>query len=187
MIVEIPEPVEIAGMILAFLGGLIGLYAYYKLRPYVRLRKMGPEPLEAGRLKYYEEQLVEMKIKLDALSVGAHLSDGAPERPEPAPREAEAPPAEPKKEQSEPSQAQRLPNVGADGVIDHVLQLITDNPMTSRDIQVTLGRSREHTSRLMKKLYEDGFVERKKGARPFQYSLTKKGIARATTGNGSGA
>lgn len=179
MIVEIPEPGEIAGMILAFLAGLIGLYAYYKLRPYVRLRRMGPEPVEAGRLKYYEDRLVEMKIQLDALSVGADVPDRAPERPETAPGEAEAPPIEAEKEPPAPPQARRLPNMSADGVIDRVLQLITDKPMTSRDIQVTLGRSREHISRLMKKLYEDGLVERKDGARPFRYSLTEKGKARA--------
>ena len=34
--------------------------------------------------------------------------------------------------------------------IDHVLHLITNKAMTSRDIQITLKRSREHTSRLMK-------------------------------------
>lgn len=178
MIVEIPEPNEIAGMILAFLAGLIGLYAYYKLRPYVRLRKMGPEPLEAGRLKYYEERLVEMKIQLDALYLGTEMPIKAPERPETAPAGAGAPAAEPGKEQPAPAQAQRLPNMGTDGVIDHVLRLITDNPMTSRDIQITLGRSREHTARLMKKLYEDGFVERGERVRPFRYSLTEKGRAR---------
>lgn len=180
MIVEIPEPVEIAGMILAFLAGLIGLYAYYKLRPYVRLRRMGPEPAEAGRLKYYEERLVEMKIQLDALSIGAQVPDRAPEAPETAPKEAGAPPVEPEQEPPAPPQAQRLPNMSADGVIDRVLQLITEKPMTSRDIQVTLGRSREHISRLMKKLYEDGLVERNDGTRPFRYSLTEKGRARAS-------
>ena len=179
MIVEIPEPGEIAAMILAFLAGLIGLYAYYKLRPYVRLRKMGPEPAEAGRLKYYEERLVEMKIQLDALSIGTHVHDKAPTAPETAPREAEAPPIEPEQEPPAPPQAQRLPNMSADGVIDRVLQLITEKPMTSRDIQVTLGRSREHISRLMKKLYEDGLVDRNDGTRPFRYSLTEKGRARA--------
>ena len=45
----------------------------------------------------------------------------------------------------------RTPNMGFDDVIETVLGLITDKSMTSRDIQVTLGRSREHISRTMKK------------------------------------
>jgi len=59
--------------------------------------------------------------------------------------------------------------------IDHVLRLITNKTMTSRDIQITLKRSREHTSRLMKKLFEDGYVERNTETKPYTYSITKKG------------
>jgi len=47
--------------------------------------------------------------------------------------------------------------------------------MTSRDIQITLGRSREHTSRLMKKLFEDGYVKRNTISKPYTYSITNKG------------
>jgi predicted transcriptional regulator len=47
--------------------------------------------------------------------------------------------------------------------------------MTSRDIQVTIGRSREHTSRLMKRLYEGGFVERNTKKKPFTYRITERG------------
>ena len=38
--------------------------------------------------------------------------------------------------------------------------------MTSRDIQITIGRTREHTSRLMKKLSDDGLVQRHAGTKP---------------------
>jgi predicted transcriptional regulator len=47
--------------------------------------------------------------------------------------------------------------------------------MTSRDIQVTLKRSREHTSRLMKKLFENGLVQRNIETKPYTYSITEKG------------
>jgi len=55
------------------------------------------------------------------------------------------------------------------------LKLITSKSMTSRDIQITLGRSREHTSRLMKKLFEDGYVKRNSNSKPYTYSITNKG------------
>ena len=174
MLVEIPEPGEIAGMILAFLAGLIGLYAYYKLRPYVRLRQMGVDSAERARLQYYEEQLVEMKIRLDALTIGQNVSESTPVAPKETPEKV----VEAVMEPVATPQAQKRPNMSNSDVTDYVLQLITDNPMTSRDIQVTLGKSREHTSRLMKKLYEDGLVERKSGVRPFRYSLTEKGNAK---------
>ena len=48
-----------------------------------------------------------------------------------------------------------------------------DKSMTSRDIQITIGRTREHTSRLI--LSDDGLVQRHAGTKPFVYSLTDEG------------
>ena len=73
----------------------------------------------------------------------------------------------------------RIPNMSFEDSIEHVLKLITEKPMTSRDIEVTFGgRSREHISRLMKKLFDDGFVERNTTKRPYTYSITDSGKAR---------
>jgi predicted transcriptional regulator len=75
--------------------------------------------------------------------------------------------------------AARIPNMSFEDSIEHVLKLITKKSMTSRDIEVTFGgRSREHVSRLMKKLYDDGFVERNTTKRPYTYSITDSGKAR---------
>ena len=62
------------------------------------------------------------------------------------------------------------------GVAYHTISLWY--AMTSRDIQITLKRSREHTSRLMKKLFEDGYVQRNVESKPYTYSITQKGIAK---------
>jgi len=59
----------------------------------------------------------------------------------------------------------------------HVLHLITNKAMTSRDIQITLKKSREHTSRLMKKLFDEGLVQRNTEIKPYTYSITEKGIS----------
>jgi predicted transcriptional regulator len=73
----------------------------------------------------------------------------------------------------------RIPNMSFEDSIEHVLKLITEKPMTSRDIEVTFGgRSREHVSRLMKKLFDDGFVERNTAKRPYTYSITDSGKGR---------
>ena len=70
----------------------------------------------------------------------------------------------------------RVPNMSSEDSVKHVLKLITKKPMTSRDIEVTFGgRSREHVSRLMKKLFDDGLVERNTTNRPYTYSITDSG------------
>jgi len=73
---------------------------------------------------------------------------------------------------------ERIQNIQYSNVTDHVLRLITEKPMTSRDIQVTIGRTREHTSRMLKKLFEDGLVERDMSTKPFSYKITEKGLTR---------
>ena len=67
-------------------------------------------------------------------------------------------------------------NIDSNDITEQVLYLITDEAMTSRDIQKALKRSREHTSRFMKKLFEDGLVERNTLTKPYTYSITEKGI-----------
>jgi predicted transcriptional regulator len=74
-----------------------------------------------------------------------------------------------------PVSTPKLPSIEHVNPTDYVLQLITNKAMTSRDIQVTLKRSREHTSRLMKKLFENGLVQRNTETKPYTYSITEKG------------
>ena len=64
---------------------------------------------------------------------------------------------------------QRSGNVTVD-----VLKVVTEEPKTAREIQAVLGQSREHVARLVKKMSEDGYLERR-DTRPFRYSITKKG------------
>ena len=68
--------------------------------------------------------------------------------------------------------------------VTFVLEKITEGPMTSRDIEVTLGKSREHVSRFMKKLFEDGFVSRDNSIRPYRYTITEKGRERIGSDEG---
>ena len=86
--------------------------------------------------------------------------------------------SEPEVVPEKPVSTPNVSNVDHTNPTDYVLQLITNKAMTSRDIQITLKRSREHTSRLMKKLFEDGFVERNTETKPYTYSITEKGKAK---------
>jgi len=53
-----------------------------------------------------------------------------------------------------------------------VLQfLITEGPKTARQVEAKIGRTREHTARLMKKLWEEGYIERETHKIPFTYRV----------------
>ena len=57
----------------------------------------------------------------------------------------------------------------------YILKIILKEPLTSNEIKNAIGRTREHTSRLMKKLYELKLVDRDINTKPFKYKLTEQG------------
>jgi len=180
MLVEIPDPEVILGIVVAFLIGVFVLYLFNKLKPYVKLKQGVNDPGTLERFEYYERQLIDMKIRIDAMGLeglSTKLVDSMPEEVEVEERPTRSVERRMKREivESGPIEAPRAPNMGYQNATEYVLRLITDKPMTSRDIQITLGRSREHTSRLMKKLFEDGYVTRNINSKPYTYSITEKG------------
>jgi hypothetical protein len=52
--------------------------------------------------------------------------------------------------------------------------LSSEGPKTAPEIKEKVLLSREHTARLMKKLYEEGYLERETGRLPFRYSVKKE-------------
>jgi len=52
--------------------------------------------------------------------------------------------------------------------------LVAEGPKTAPEIREKVQLSREHTARLMKKLYEEGYLERETGKLPFRYSVKKE-------------
>ena len=190
MLVEIPEPEVILGVIAAFLIGLGGLYAYFKVRPFIKSKNEITEVAQLERLEYYERQLIDMKIRLDAIEI-----QGIEEKVEDPNLELKqfleklaknnVLEKQSSKEESQsevvvekPNLTPKTPNIDYSNPTNHVLHLITNNVMTSRDIQITLKKSREHTSRLMKKLFEEGYVQRNTESKPYTYSITEKGISK---------
>jgi hypothetical protein len=61
------------------------------------------------------------------------------------------------------------------GTSDYILKLLVEKSRTSREIQTAIGRTREHTSRLMRKLYESNLVSRDNSHKPFGYKITDEG------------
>jgi predicted HTH transcriptional regulator len=188
MLIEIPEPDVILAVIIAFVVGLVGLYSYYKIRPFIKSKNEMIDTSQLERLEYYERQLIDMKIRLDSMEIqGVEQNKDDPtleikqylEKLTKNQQVIENPSIPPKKmevvSKEEPIITRRMPNLDHSNAIDYVLHLITDKAMTSRDIQIILKRSREHTSRLMKKLYDDGFVKRNTSTKPYTYSISEKG------------
>ena len=187
MIVEIPDPPVILSVILPILIGVFSFFVYLKIRQFSASNRQNK--VDSERLEFYERQLIDMKIKLDAIEI--ENLDNSYHTPPPEfennveERSQEVTTPHPNVVKTAPKPVEsrrRAPNMGFDDVVEIVLGLITDKSMTSRDIQVTLGRSREHISRTMKKLYVDGFVERNMQTKPFSYSITEKGRQRIGLG-----
>ena len=173
MLVEIPDPEVILSIVIAFFIGLFALYLYTK----IHVLKANSSASNLERLDYYERQLIDMKIRLDALD----LLDVEPWSESNNQDSKQVLENSPKKQELIKGVAvqglkkQRLPNLNSNDMIDVILGLIMDRPMTSHDIQITIGRTREHVSRLMKKLYQDGLVERNTKTKPYAYSITESG------------
>lgn len=181
MIVEIPDLDVIFGLVLAFIGGLTTLFVYSKLKAISAFNDQTKQDSE--RLEFYEKQLIDLKIKLDAIDL-ENLSFSQ-EIPQNVVKNEEKPVQVVQKQiQTMPEQApitsriERTPNMSSGDIIETVLRLITERSRTSRDIQITLGKSREHISRTMKKMSDDGLVQRNTNAKPYSYSITQNGLAR---------
>ncbi|MDQ1278880.1 MAG: hypothetical protein QG670_140 [Thermoproteota archaeon] len=55
-----------------------------------------------------------------------------------------------------------------------IQSLLTQGPKTAPQIEEMIGKTREHTARLMKKLWQEGFIERDTHKIPFVYRANEK-------------
>ena len=177
MLVEIPDPMVILGIVLGFLALAVALFLYSKLRLIGSLQNNNPS--DNQRLEYYEKQFIDMKIRLDALNLDNEEPIGEDEMVKIQSEMVKSPSRKGRRSNAMVEKrvpVSRIPNMSSKDSVKHVLKLIIKKPMTSRDIEVTFGgRSREHVSRLMKKLFDDGLVERNTTNRPYTYSITDSG------------
>ena len=180
MLVEIPDLGVILIIAALFFGGGFMLYLFTRLRSGRAPESVMPSSFD--RLDYYEKQIIDMKIRLDSMDLDepdfvekSSLEKIEYELPKnPRIRNQESRPLAQKTPHTS-----RIPNMSFQDSAEHGLKLITQKPMTSRDIEMTFGsRSREHVSRLMKKLFEDGLVYRDTASRPYLYTITDQGMGR---------
>ena len=180
MLVEIPDLGAFLIIAALFFGGGLMLYLFSRLRSGQAPESVMPSSFD--RLDYYEKQIIDMKIRLDSMDLDEpeFVEKSSLEKIEyELPKKSRRRNQESKPLVQKTPQTSRIPNMSFQDSVEHVLKLITQKPMTSRDIEMTFGsRSREHVSRLMKKLFEDGLVYRDTASRPYLYTITDQGMNR---------
>ena len=189
MLVEIPDLNVIFGLVSAFIGGLFTLFVYSRLK--ADSASNNQIKADSERLEFYERQLIDLKIKLDAIDL-ENLSFSQ-EIPQNVVKNEEKPVQIVEKQVQimpeqvpVPATVEKTPNMSSGDIVEAVLRLITNKSRTSRDIQITLGKSREHISRTMKKMSDNGLVERNTTAKPYSYSITQTGLSKLS-GTGAAA
>jgi len=77
-----------------------------------------------------------------------------------------------------------LPSMTTPTELQVLTLLASEGPKSAPEIGMVVGRSREHTARLMKKLFEEGYIRRDQTRIPFRYSVVdrlKQSVKRTET------
>ena len=129
MIVEIPDLDVIFGLVLAFIGGLVTLFVYSKLKSISASNDQ--TKADSERLEFYERQLIDLKIKLDAinldnLSFSQEMPQNIVKNEEKQVQVVEKPVQVVPEQVPNPPRVERTPNMSSDNIVEAVLRLITD-------------------------------------------------------------
>jgi len=184
MIIDFPfldSDLVISG-VLAFLAGMASVMVYFRVRNVgVERRYRADETvIEAVVLEYtrrlcdYDNVIAELSAKVDIMEVRSETPRTVTSQPSHHAQPHVAPPSEP----VTITQHANVENQDANGTTDYILKLLAERPLTSREVQQSVGRTREHTARLMKRLHDSGLVSRDVNSKPFRYNITDAGRER---------
>lgn len=133
----------------------------------------------ANKLHLYDEAIAELKAKVDMLELSERTrlvsrdidsTKGDSERDIDM-MSQDGVIIEGSREKPVPSQTRTYLDT-----LEQILSLLREKPMTTRQIQERVRKTREHTSRIMNGLYHSGFVMRDTSSKPFKYSITETGL-----------
>ncbi len=172
---------------LAFFAGMAGVILYHRLVMLYNRRTYHADEsviesivLEyTRRLRDYDRVIADMRTKIDIMDLRVEAPP-APRTPSQLLRPSQAPQHHVARVTQPVDVTQQVDGTleeleGQNGTTEYILKMLAEKPRTSREVQQSIGRSREHTARLMKKLTESGFVERDVNLKPFQYTITDSG------------
>jgi hypothetical protein len=167
--------------IFAFLLGMASMMIYTRLKSifFEEPRyKANDSVVEATVMEYtrrlcdYDKVIAQLRAKVDIMEMRTQQHELGSQHPsQPQPHVAPL---------SEPVTITQhaVTESEVNGTTDYILKLLTERPRTSREVQLAIGRTREHTSRLMKKLHDIGLVNREITTKPFRYNITDAGRER---------
>ena len=121
------------------------------------------------RLRDYDKAIAELRAKVDIIDSKVKPHEVvSQEASQPQPHVALM---------SEPVTVTQHAEIGKEvnSTTDYILKLLAERPRSSREVQLAIGRTREHTARLMKKLHDLGLVSRDVNTKPFRYNITDAG------------
>jgi CRP-like cAMP-binding protein len=167
--------------ILAFLAGMASVMVYARAKSAFADRRYRADEavVEAVVLEYtrrlrdYDRVIAELRSKIDIMEVKSQPPQTLMSQQSHQPQPHVAPASE-SVVVTQPPTVEKEGN----GTTDYILKLLAERPRTSREVQLAVGRTREHTARLMKKLHDSGLVSRDANAKPFRYHVTDAGRER---------
>lgn len=171
--------------VLAFGVGLVTVMSAYHLRRgAMRGYRANDAVVEAvvmeytRRLKDYDRVIAEMRARLDVVDMNMQslTQPHVAVMPSQTAQSHVQPVSEPVAVTQHAQVAETFE--AQNGTTDYILKLLLERPRTSREVQHAVGRTREHTARLMKKLHDVGLVSRDVNRKPFRYAVTEVGRAR---------
>jgi predicted transcriptional regulator len=163
--------------IFAFLGGLAGMVFYIRFKTIFKERryKTNEAVVQAivldytRKLREYDKVISELRTKIDILEDKTQPQRVISQHPSQI-----QPHVAPVSESVTITQHPKMENE-VNSTTDYILKLLAERPRSSREVQFAIGRTREHTARLMKKLHDLGLVSRDINSKPFRYNITDAG------------
>jgi hypothetical protein len=163
--------------IFAFLVGMVSMTVYSRLKTKFEegRYKTNEAVIEAVVLEYtrrlhdYDKVISELRAKVDIVESRIKPHEVVSQDPsQPQPHVALM---------SEPVTVTQHAAIEKEvnSTTDYIFKLLAERPRSSREVQLAIGRTREHTARLMKKLHGLGLVSRDINTKPFRYNITDAG------------
>jgi hypothetical protein len=163
--------------IFAFLVGMVSMTVYTRLKTTFEegRYKTNEAVIEAVVLEYtrrlhdYDKVISELRAKVDIIESRIKPHEVVSQDPsQPQPHVALM---------SEPVTVTQHVAIEKEvnSTTDYIFKLLAERPRSSREVQLAIGRTREHTARLMKKLHGLGLVSRDINTKPFRYNITDAG------------
>jgi hypothetical protein len=175
-----------------FAAGVIGLFAVLSWVLLSKYRNLTVKVVEStelardiwnaldSRLKKQDERILDVMTRFEVYEsrLVAPVPEAVKERAPVRTAKAEVQPQQKEevreelKEETKPATPAREDLEPTERV---VLQLLLERPRTSIEIKTLVKKSREHSARLMKTLFERRLVSRADEKKPFVYELTEEG------------